>query len=63
MMMQSVPERIVSNEIVDSVRTSATIFQLVDDKLLRISTTVKKTDGKRATGTAIAKTQRAGFKI
>ncbi len=46
-----------STEIVDNVLgvsgSSATIFQLVGDKLLRISTTVKKTDGKRATGTYI----------
>ncbi|MEE4313404.1 MAG: Cache 3/Cache 2 fusion domain-containing protein, partial [Desulfofustis sp.] len=44
-------------DIVDRVESitgaSATIFQLVDDKLLRISTTVKKTDGERAVGTYI----------
>ena len=44
-------------DIVDRVEeitgASATIFQLVDDKLLRISTTVKKTDGERAVGTYI----------
>ena len=44
-------------DIVDSVKavsgSSATIFQLVDDKLLRISTTVKKQDGQRAVGTYI----------
>ena len=46
-----------SDEIVDSVTAStgsvATIFQLVDNKLLRISTTVKKENGERATGTYI----------
>jgi methyl-accepting chemotaxis protein len=46
-----------SNEIVDSVTANtgslATIFQLVDNKLLRISTTVKKAGGERATGTYI----------
>ncbi len=44
-------------DIVDNIETtsgsSATIFQLVDDKLLRISTTVKKQDGQRAVGTYI----------
>ncbi len=44
-------------EIVDRVEgithASATIFQLVDDKLLRISTTVRQTDGSRAVGTYI----------
>lgn len=33
--------------------SSSTIFQLVDDKLLRIATTVKNTDGNRAVGTYI----------
>lgn len=33
--------------------SSATIFQLVGDRLLRIATTVKTTDGKRAVGTYI----------
>ena len=46
-----------SVEIVDAIQaisgSSATIFQLVDNKLLRIATTVKKADGKRATGTYI----------
>ncbi|CAG35708.1 methyl-accepting chemotaxis protein [Desulfotalea psychrophila] len=32
---------------------SATIFQLVDDKLLRVATTVKKANGQRAVGTYI----------
>lgn len=44
-------------DIVDNVEAisgaSATIFQLVDDKLLRVSTTVKKLDGQRAVGTYI----------
>lgn len=44
-------------DIVDKIEklsgSSATIFQLVDDKLLRISTTVKRLDGERATGTYI----------
>ncbi len=46
-----------SNDFVDTIEktvgASATIFQLVDDKLLRISTTVKKLDGNRAVGTYI----------
>lgn len=46
-----------SNELVDKVVDitggSSTVFQLVDDKLLRISTTVVKKDGKRAVGTYI----------
>jgi methyl-accepting chemotaxis protein len=44
-------------DIVDNIEkisgSSATIFQLVGDKLLRISTTVKRLDGERATGTYI----------
>ncbi len=44
-------------DIVDNIEaisgSSATIFQLVDDKLLRVSTTVKKLDGQRAVGTYI----------
>ena len=46
-----------SNDFVDSIEktvgAAATIFQLVDDKLLRISTTIKKLDGTRAVGTYI----------
>lgn len=46
-----------NNEIIDDIEkitsSSATIFQLVDDKLLRVATTVKKTDGERAVGTYI----------
>jgi methyl-accepting chemotaxis protein len=46
-----------NEEIVDRVArvtsSSVTIFQLVDDKLLRISTTVKDTNGKRAIGSYI----------
>ncbi len=46
-----------NNDFVDSIEktmgAAATIFQLVDDKLLRISTTVKKLDGERAVGTYI----------
>ncbi|SHO49504.1 methyl-accepting chemotaxis protein [Desulfopila aestuarii DSM 18488] len=45
------------NDIVDAVEkatgSSATIFQLVEDKLVRISTTVKKNDGNRAIGSYI----------
>jgi methyl-accepting chemotaxis protein len=44
-------------DIVDEVEkisgASATVFQKVDDKLLRISTTVRRLDGERATGTYI----------
>jgi len=44
-------------DIVDNIEqitgSSATIFQLVDDKLLRISTTVKNLNGDRATGSYI----------
>jgi methyl-accepting chemotaxis protein len=46
--------------IVDNIKnvsgSSATIFQFVDDKLLRISTTIKNNDGKRAVGTYIPST-------
>ena len=46
-----------SNDFVDRVSktagTSATIFQLVDDKLLRISSTVENLDGQRALATYI----------
>jgi len=45
------------NDMVDTIEamtgSSATIFQLVDDKLVRISTTVKKADGNRAIDTYI----------
>ncbi len=48
------------NSIVDQIMeitdATATIFQLVDDKLLRISTNVRKTDGERAIGTYIPST-------
>ncbi|XPV76835.1 MAG: methyl-accepting chemotaxis protein [Desulfovibrio sp.] len=46
-----------NNEIVDKIQGmvggTATIFQVLPGKLLRISTNVKKTDGARATGTYI----------
>jgi len=46
-----------ADDIVDGIMastgSSATIFQLVDNKLLRIATTVKKTNGERAVGTYI----------
>ena len=46
-----------SNKLVDEVQTmvggTATIFQALPGKLLRISTNVKKLDGTRATGTYI----------
>jgi methyl-accepting chemotaxis protein len=46
-----------NSELVDEIESittsSATIFQLVDNKLLRIATTVKKTDNTRAVGTYI----------
>ncbi len=46
-----------SNDFVDSIEktggASATILQLVGDKLLRISTTIKNADGKREVGTYI----------
>lgn len=46
-----------SNDFVDSIENtvgaSATIFQLVDDKLLRIATTVKNPDGERSLGSYI----------
>lgn len=46
-----------TNTLVDAVvsvtNSSATLFQLVDNKMLRISTTVKKLNGERAVGTYI----------
>ncbi len=46
-----------SNNVVDAVEaavgSTATIFQLVDDKLLRIATTIKNQTGERAIGTYI----------
>ena len=49
-----------SNDLVDNIESltgsSVTVFQLVGDKLLRISTTVKTLDGKRAVGTFIPST-------
>jgi len=46
-----------SNSAVDAIEaavgSSATVFQLVDDKLLRIATTVKNPGGERAIGTYI----------
>ncbi|TKB09603.1 methyl-accepting chemotaxis protein [Desulforhopalus sp. IMCC35007] len=62
--MQEIPELVAGNivlnnnsDIVDSIEkitsSSATIFQLVDDKLLRIATTVKEMNGERAVGTYI----------
>lgn len=46
-----------SNTFVDNIQrttgTSATLFQLVDDKLLRIATTIKRPDGTRDVGTYI----------
>lgn len=43
----------IVDEIMETTGSTATIFQLVDDKLLRIATNVRKTDGERATGTYI----------
>lgn len=42
------------DEITRDTGAKATIFQLVDNKLLRISTSVIKKDGSRATGTSIS---------
>lgn len=41
------------DDILSVTGSSATIFQLVNDKLVRIATTVKNTEGKRATGSYI----------
>ncbi len=43
----------IVDEIQEITGATATVFQLVDDKLLRISTNVRKTDGERAIGTYI----------
>lgn len=43
----------IVDDILSVTGSSATIFQLVDDKLVRIATTVKDTEGKRATGSYI----------
>jgi methyl-accepting chemotaxis protein len=62
--MQEIPELVAGNvvlndnsDIVDSIEkitsSSATVFQLVDDKLLRVATTVKELNGQRAVGTYI----------
>lgn len=61
---QNIPQLIVGDtvlngnaELVDTIEkitaSSATIFQLVDDKMLRVATTVKNIEGNRATGTFI----------
>jgi methyl-accepting chemotaxis protein len=42
-----------SDEISKMVSASVTIFQLVDDVLLRVATTVKNFDGSRAVGTTV----------
>ncbi len=43
----------IVDEIQEFTGATATIFQLVDDKLLRIATNVRKTNGERAVGTYI----------
>lgn len=43
----------IVDEIQEITGATATIFQLVDNKLLRISTNVRKTNGERAVGTYI----------
>lgn len=43
----------IVDKLEKSTGSSATIFQLVGDKLLRVSTTVKKNSGERAVGTYI----------
>jgi len=56
-MMKGTNEIFRDNTFVDEITketgAKATVFQLVDDKLVRISTSVMKTDGERATGTYI----------
>ncbi len=46
----------IVDQIMEITDATATIFQLVDDKLLRISTNVRKTDDERAIGTYIPST-------
>ncbi|MEE4362784.1 MAG: Cache 3/Cache 2 fusion domain-containing protein [Desulfotignum sp.] len=46
----------IVDQIMEITDATATIFQLVDDKLLRISTNVRKSDGERAIGTYIPPT-------
>ncbi|WP_240910193.1 methyl-accepting chemotaxis protein [Desulfopila sp. IMCC35008] len=57
-MMKGTQEIYLDNHFVDAITeetgAKATIFQLVDNKLLRISTSVIKKDGKRAVGTFIS---------
>ncbi len=43
----------IVDEIHEVTGSTATVFQLVDDKLLRIATNVKKSNGERAIGTYI----------
>ena len=43
----------IVDEIMEITGATATVFQLVEDKLLRISTNVRKLNGERATGTYI----------
>ena len=46
-------DTVLVDEITEKTGAKTTIFQLVDNKLLRISTSVIKKDGNRATGTYI----------
>jgi methyl-accepting chemotaxis protein len=43
----------IVDDIMEIAGATATVFQLVDDKLLRISTNVRQPNGERATGTYI----------
>jgi methyl-accepting chemotaxis protein len=43
----------IVDDIMEITGATATVFQLVDDKLLRISTNVRQLNGERATGTYI----------